>query len=108
MDSAAWRARRAAWYAEWLERHGRDPFCLVCGSTWTLRRGDLHHRCYDRLGDERFADLLPLCRTDHAHLHQVWDASPAWRQLGRAAASAGIIAALRRMRANPTTEGKCR
>lgn len=96
MDSAPWRARRRGWYFEWLARYGTAPACLACGQVWTVRRGDLHHASYDRLGAEAFTDLLPLCRADHTRLHELWDASPAWRRLGRAAASMGLIAALRR------------
>jgi len=98
MDSPAWRACRSAWQAEWIARYGAEPACLACGQTWTLRHGDLHHASYDRLGTETFTDLLPLCRADHAALHDLWDASPEWRRLGRPAASIGIIAVLRRHR----------
>lgn len=100
IDSPAWRARRRAWYHDWLARYGTEPTCLACGRAWTVRRGDLHHASYDRLGAEAFTDLLPLCRADHARLHELWDASPAWRRLGRAAASIGIIATLRRRHDN--------
>jgi len=86
-----------------LLQPGAAPLPVGC---WPPLRIDLWAR--DLVGEEQFTDLLPLCRPDHAHLHEVWDASPAWRQLGRAAASVGIIAALRRVRANPTTQGKFR
>lgn len=105
MDSAGWRARRQAWHAEWTTRYGCEPVCLVCGGQWTLRHGDLHHRNYDRLGHERFDDLVPLCRKHHAVLHELWDASPAWRRMGRSAATMGIIATLRRLRETPTGQG---
>lgn len=39
--------------------------CKVCGEAMY----DLHHRTYKRLGNERLADLVPLCRTHHQGLH---------------------------------------
>lgn len=97
IHSPEWREHRAAWMDEWLIRYGMDPVCLVCGQPWTLRTGDLHHRTYDRLTDERFNDLVPLCRVHHTALHDIWDASSAWRRMGRATATMGIIAVLRRI-----------
>jgi hypothetical protein len=68
--------------------------CAICGRPWTLKDGDLHHRSYARLGQERFEDLVPLDRVCHEALHQLWDRSPAWRALGREHATAGLIAIL--------------
>jgi hypothetical protein len=101
IDSEAWLQRRDRWYEQWVQRRGSEPVCLVCGQPWTLRSGDLHHRSYDRLGGEAFTDLLPLCREDHAALHDLWDCSPGWRKLGRSQATIGIIHALRRARVVP-------
>lgn len=101
MDSPAWRARRRAWHDEWVDRYGIEPVCLVCGQAWTRGHCDLHHASYRRLGAEAFTDLLPLCRADHSALHELWDASSAWRCMGRQAASLAIIAALRRQHASP-------
>jgi 5-methylcytosine-specific restriction endonuclease McrA len=98
VDSPSWYRRRQRWRAEWLARTGAEPACLVCGTEWTARSGDLHHRCYERLGAEAFEDLVPLCRACHWALHDIWDASPAWRRLGRGQATDGIVAALRRIR----------
>jgi hypothetical protein len=95
--STAWRARRVRWLAEWRGRYGREPACVVCDARWRLRDGDLHHVGYLRLGAEMFSDLWPICRTCHEALHRIWDGTPAWRALGREAASAGIVAALRRL-----------
>lgn len=97
--SAAWRERRARWLAEWRRRYEAEPACVVCGAPWRLREGDLHHVSYLRLGREAFSDLWPTCRGCHEAVHLVWDASPAWRALGREAASAGIAGALRQRRA---------
>jgi hypothetical protein len=94
--SEDWYARRALWYADHLRLTGTDPSCAVCGQPWRLRDGDLHHASYERLGHERHADLIPMCRDDHRALHDLWDAVPSWRRLGRARATVGIIAALRR------------
>jgi hypothetical protein len=59
----------------------------VFGPGWRLRDGDLHHRT---------CDLLPLCREHHRAPHELWEARPAWRRLGREIATVGTIAALRR------------
>jgi 5-methylcytosine-specific restriction endonuclease McrA len=96
IDSEPWYRRRERWHAQWVARTGVEPVCIVCGAEWTLRVGDLHHRCYDRLGAEAFEDLVPLCRACHAAVHDLWDASAAWRRLGRRQATDGIVAALRR------------
>jgi 5-methylcytosine-specific restriction endonuclease McrA len=97
--SPGWRARRTRWLVEWRTRYGCEPTCVVCGAPWSLRDDDLHHVSYLRLGAEAFSDLWPACRGCHEALHLVWDASPAWRALGREAASAGIVVALRQHRA---------
>ena len=96
MNSKAWQDKRREWYARWLTLMGTPPRCLVCGKRWTLRTGQLHHVTYMRLGVEEPEDLLPLCAVDHAQLHELFDSSAAWRRLGRSAATAGIIAVLRR------------
>jgi 5-methylcytosine-specific restriction endonuclease McrA len=96
IDSEAWFQRRERWYEQWLQRFGTEPACLVCERPWTLRSGDLHHRSYDRLGEEAFTDLVPLCRGCHTRLHDVWDCSPGWRKLGRSQATIGIFHALRK------------
>ena len=93
--SRAWLRRRAWWLTEWRRRYGCEPKCAICGRAWTLNGGDLHHRSYAHLGQERFEDLIPLDRDCHEALHQLWDRSPAWRALGREHATAGLIALLR-------------
>jgi 5-methylcytosine-specific restriction endonuclease McrA len=105
MASAEWRRTREAWLAAHLTGYGRPPTCAVCGSEWTLRRGDLHHRSYDRIGHERFADLVPLCRGCHDLLHLVLESIPAWRRLGRARATDLIVAMLARSVADPGASG---
>jgi 5-methylcytosine-specific restriction endonuclease McrA len=97
IQSDAWWHTRQTWYAARTAELGRgEPCCAVCDAPWLLDRDDLHHKTYDRLGHEHLADLLPMCRACHTRLHDLWDTSPAWRKLGRARATAGIIAALRR------------
>lgn len=40
--------------------------CYVCGSA----DYELHHHTYAHIGDERFEDVVPLCRTHHAAVHK--------------------------------------
>jgi hypothetical protein len=96
IESDDWFRRREQWHTEHVETTSAEPTCAVCDQTWTLNRDDLHHRTYDRLGHELHSDLIPLCRTHHRAVHDLWDASPAWRRLGRVQATAGIISILRR------------
>ncbi len=101
MRSPQWFARRSRWVKEWqshaaIKYDGAAPQCLVCARLWTLRDGDLHHVTYERLGTELFEDLVSLCRPHHEALHQLYDASPDWRRLGRAQATYGIIGVLKR------------
>jgi predicted HNH restriction endonuclease len=95
MASPAWLARRRAWRDAWVATHGAGPVCAICGAAWTLERGDLHHRSYDRLGAEADEDLIPLCRTPcHDEVHRILESNPAWLRLGRAYASDVIVARL--------------
>jgi len=97
MASPAWMARRRAWRDSWVSSQGREPVCAICRAPWTLERGDLHHRSYDRLGAEADQDLIPLCRTPcHDAVHRVLEANPAWLRLGRARAGDAIVARLQR------------
>jgi 5-methylcytosine-specific restriction endonuclease McrA len=41
--------------------------CQLCNSPDNLQ---VHHRCYDRLGDERWFDLLCLCAECHELFHR--------------------------------------
>jgi hypothetical protein len=95
MASPAWFARRQQWLAEWTARHGGERRCLVCGTAWSLRRDDLHHRSYDRLGHEAHGDLIPLCRACHRALHRVIESDRSWRRLDRAQATDLIVTTLR-------------
>lgn len=59
--------------SEWQERRKRhlesvDYRCQVCNAT--SKPIDIHHRTYERRGDERYTDLLALCRDCHALFHR--------------------------------------
>lgn len=43
--------------------------CYVCGH----ERVALHHRTYERMGKERFEDIVPLCTTHHMETHRLVD-----------------------------------
>jgi len=101
MESIAWQEKRRGWYQHWTSTHGSAPVCVVCECRWSLRSGQLHHVTYMRLGAEEPDDLVPLCPTHHARLHELWDSSPHWRARGRSAATHGIIAVLRRRLETP-------
>ena len=96
MASDNWLVLRRQWHGTWISRYGEPPACAVCDEPWTLRRDDLHHRSYDRLGHEQFGDLVPLCRTCHTRLHQLIESSSAWQRLGRPRATDTAIVILRR------------
>jgi phage terminase large subunit GpA-like protein len=62
MQSEQWARVKAAYYA----RHRQQ--CRACGSKQHI---DLHHRSYDRMGYETDRDLVPLCESCHAVVHQL-------------------------------------
>jgi hypothetical protein len=94
MGSRSWLAWRQRWLDKWLAVNGREPVCQACGRPWTLTNGDLHYRSYERLGWERWGDVVPLCRSCHEKLHALYESNPAWRRRGRAQATDMIIARL--------------
>lgn len=61
MSSLAWQDKRR----RVLFRDGNQ--CQHCGSREYL---EVHHLSYARLGCERLADLITLCRTCHQKQHQ--------------------------------------
>ena len=75
------------WLDEWRNATAASRPASFAARAWRLGDGDLHHVSYLRLGAEAFSDLWPACRGCHEALHLVWDASPAWRAMGREAAS---------------------
>lgn len=51
--------------------------CQGCGATAQEKLLEVHHKTYERLGDERLEDLVLMCQRCHATEHQ-WK-----RRLGR-------------------------
>ena len=60
LRSAEWQGKRFAAIQRARNR------CQVCYSDGNL---DVHHRTYERLGDELASDLTVLCRTCHTTFH---------------------------------------
>lgn len=60
ITSDLWRIRKRRYF----ETHERK--CRGCNSR---KRIHLHHKTYKRLGEERDADLVPLCHSCHTALH---------------------------------------
>lgn len=61
--------------AEWRKRRDRaiaraEGRCQLCNSEKYL---NVHHRSYARLGHEKAADLVVLCRACHEHFHGIDD-----------------------------------
>lgn len=76
MKSKAWRERRSAWWAAYDKKY-RTRRCYICHITQAEygKIFDLHHRTYERLGNERFDDLVPLCRQPcHSIVTKRWRA----------------------------------
>jgi hypothetical protein len=61
LASEAWRARRRIMLKRSFHK------CQVCGASDQLQ---IHHRTYDRLGNERPEDLTVLCGSCHTLFHQ--------------------------------------
>ncbi|NNN10178.1 MAG: hypothetical protein HKL85_13430 [Acidimicrobiaceae bacterium] len=98
--SIEWIARRDRWIEEYREQSGGAPVCAVCGDEWTLA-GDLHHRTYMHLGDERVSELVPLCRAHHVKVHEALERESSYLRMGRQYATDALIA---RLRAEMTNE----
>ncbi|MHB8220772.1 MAG: HNH endonuclease signature motif containing protein [Acidimicrobiales bacterium] len=91
MDSPVWWATRKWWAETYLQVFGHEPTCAACGTEWTLRHDDLHHRSYERLGHERFGDVISLCRPCHSEMHRRLESSVSLRRLGRTMATDLIV-----------------
>lgn len=75
--SRRWYVCRGHWEREAVEAAGGAQLsCLGCGAPWTVRRGDLYHLTYSRIGNEAYDDLIPLCRGCRALPHFVMDRLP--------------------------------
>lgn len=75
MQSPEWRQKRAEYFRSELPQG-----CQGCGQKRQLQ---LHHKTYERLGNEHLADLVPVCTSCHAIIHErhrlgdlsLWDAT---------------------------------
>jgi len=61
LQSADW-AKRRQWVLEFW-----DHRCALCFSTEKL---EVHHRTYQRLGQEKLTDLIVLCDACHEQFHE--------------------------------------
>lgn len=63
LDSPRWQETRARYLAA-------DPgeWCRVCHATTDL---ELHHKTYDRIGEELVTDLMLLCKWCHEAVHEL-------------------------------------
>ena len=61
IHSPEWVAKREKVLIFWGRR------CALCNSP---ERVEVHHRTYDRLGQELLTDLIPLCDTCHERHHE--------------------------------------
>ncbi len=75
LASPYWKAVRRA-FKEINQQREKDC-CIVCKNLIY----DIHHRSYQRICQERFIDLLPLCRECHNIVHDskwnLWDINKA-------------------------------
>lgn len=62
LTSEKWKKRRQCYFDKHLHK------CRACNSE---KRIQLHHKTYRRLGEERDADLVPLCFNCHKNLHAI-------------------------------------
>ncbi|GAA4045732.1 hypothetical protein GCM10022282_02590 [Agromyces indicus] len=96
IDSPQWRQRREEWDAEQRRRSPARPVCAACGNLWDLRRDDLHHVEYSRLGAERHEDLVPLHRRAHDEVHHLLDRLGLRRRMPLRLANLHVLALARR------------
>jgi 5-methylcytosine-specific restriction endonuclease McrA len=61
MKSEEWQAKREKVLIFWGRR------CALCNSPDNVQ---VHHRTYDRLGQELITDLIPLCKVCHDRHHE--------------------------------------
>lgn len=65
LNSPLWKNKRAAYWA----REETSKTCALCGTAEPPL--PLHHRTYERVGEELMADLCPVCPTCHAIVHEL-------------------------------------
>ena len=68
LNSEGWKAKRAMILNMWGNR------CAVCNEGGELH---LHHRTYDRKGNEDPFDVIPLCKKHHELIHNKTPVTPA-------------------------------
>lgn len=98
MSSAAWFSRRDTWAEqEAAQVGGADKILCTggCGQHWEVRKDDLHHCTYDRLGNEAHEDLWPMCRDCHTRLHDLMVSTRSWRKLPKQQANAQALQVVR-------------
>lgn len=103
LKSRAWFARRSNWFNAEQKLRG-SVRCAVCDTTLTLQTLVLHHYEYAGviqrpdgtwIGRERHTDLVAFCNPDHDALHRYLDRDPAWKMLGRRAATQHLVRKMR-------------
>lgn len=58
------------WHEKSLVVKQRDQYrCVACHSTGGLQ---VHHKTYERWGDEKFDDLMTVCRACHGRIHGLY------------------------------------
>ena len=60
LNSEEWKRKR-----EWVLIFWNHE-CALCSSAINLH---IHHRTYERLGNEKITDLIVLCKACHDHFH---------------------------------------
>ena len=100
----SWGERRMWWLDGYRDAHdGLWPVCVVCGTSWELSNGRLHHRLYAKPGRERWGDLVPMCADDHETFKKVLQHNLAFRRLSREQATDRVIAFLRSKLTEPVS-----
>lgn len=69
ISSPEWKAKKREFWSS-----DRPNLCYVCGTSHNL---ELHHLTYERFGQELLEDLVPLCRTHHQEVTDLWEAEKA-------------------------------
>lgn len=67
INSLAWRLKRQEYFAAKDMPQG----CQGCG--YNGKYLEIHHKTYDRLGNEQLTDLVPVCHDCHMEIHRGFD-----------------------------------
>lgn len=77
--SPEWRCKREEYWKSGVMRE-----CYVCGDPWVDFKGkQLHHRTYERLGNENLDDLVPVCVGCHQDITDAWKVEKAKNRKAR-------------------------